>query len=387
MTSKKSKPKLRAPNCTCEPCIAFNESKRLINTLGLPNPLVWPTINNCKGVSDIGDSPNSHTHTKRGNSRGAHSKERTKETRKRIILNNTDEAITRHHNFTNATQTKIQKRLERRRFRNVRENLELLLFNCDNFNSPLYSHFPAIRNWGKIVINELHQYFDEYEGDIFHMTIVDDDWNAPIGQPHFDVSKCTRKVRNFFGRHLKDFSMVGFVEFQIVKFGKSGKRKTYIAMHTHIIVFGRSMPKGLKDAIYDTRTFSSSKIKPILIQNVPKRKSDYLRLLSYQCKISSKNGIYEKKDDGSVKHTSNPLSFSDQMRLLEVLSYMPISKRIFTRRHGIHPARDILREIEAWQSQLDAPWVKLNERQKGIIWKKFWEVQDRSIIQTPTLIF
>ena len=250
-----------------------------------------------------------------------------------------------------------------------------MLCNADNTNTPLSCQFQYIKYFGEQFIETCSWMFDCYEGDIFHITIVSDDWNQREDAPEFYIKKCRDKVVDFVKKYLPEFSAVGFVEFQRIETRTKDGKVGLIAMHCHMIVYGGELGrKRRKDIRKRCKRFSSSLTnKPIYFQTVTRTNNSKHRVYSYLIKHPTKKLVLSEGKE-NTKAAKRPISLKQQMRILEVLSYIPISSRVFGVGHGCAVKDQVLFSLNERKNQLADAEHAADEERKKEIWRDYWKV-------------
>ena len=301
-------------------------------------------------------------------------------------LSTASQTVSRHINYTNASQEVILNGLRHQKYSKCGVGLKVLLAGVDNSNTPRSCQFEYIKFFGRKFIETCSWMFDLYEEDIFHITIVCDEWNQSEDSPEFNVKKSRDRVIGFVKRYLPEFSAVGFVEFQRIEARKEDGNVGLIAMHYHLIVYGGELENKRRENIRKRcRLFRSTLTNnPIFFQRVTRTNNDKHRIFSYLIKHPTKKLIL-KQGKKKTKAEKRPISIQQHMRILEVLSYIPLESRVFGVGHGCMIRNEVLSSLVDRKSQFEDPEYNFDEESIQKLWESYWKARREKDFKHPVI--
>lgn len=209
--------------------------------------------------------------------------------------------------------------------------------------------------------------------NFFQITIVSDFMIVSAYEPEIDIEKFRRKVTTVLSG-IKSLCAIGVVEFEMLKNPKHLEASLGIMVHVHLLAwsFVEFEESDLESKI---KGFSSSHtVKAVKVQKHENGIQGIMKMASYYTKfpVSGKLAIHKKKSKSWTKKSLRKVGLrnDDRIRIVEILSLIPMTSLIFAVRGGNSAKKEILKQLHNWHREhSDTPIRSFPQNETFKIWE------------------
>lgn len=208
--------------------------------------------------------------------------------------------------------------------------------------------------------------------NFFQITIVSDYMIVSAYEPEINIEKFRRKVTTALSG-ISSLCAIGVVEFEILRNPKHLDTSLGIMVHVHLMAWSYIEFKE-SDLESKIKGFSSSHtVKPVKVQKHENGIQGIMKMASYYTKfpVSGKLAIHKKVSNFRTKKSLRKVGLrsDDSIRIVEILSLIPMTSLIFAVRGGGAAKKEILKQLHNWHRQhSDAPIRSFPQQETFKVW-------------------